>query len=87
MKLAFSGHLIYDRNEGFRTAKYSFPFNLLEGEYSAQKVMVRLSEESSNTLFETLADWAEILKTTSLGRRLNDNIPPESARSCARKKR
>ena len=43
MKLAFSGHLIYDRNEDFRTAKYPFPFKLLEGEYSAQKVMVPLA--------------------------------------------
>lgn len=49
--------------------------------------MVRPSEESSNQLFDTLAEWTKILKTTSLGRRTNDNIPPESAQSCDRKKR
>jgi len=49
--------------------------------------MVRLSEESSNLLFETLAEWTEILKTTSLGRRMNDNIPPKPAQSRAKKKR
>ena len=50
-------------------------------------MMVHLSEESSNLLFDTLAEWTEILKTTSLGRRMNDNIPPESAQSRAKRKR
>jgi len=49
--------------------------------------MARLSGESSNRLFETLAEWAEILKTTSLGQRTNDNIPPEPAQTRAKKKR
>jgi len=52
-----------------------------------RQTMVRLSGECSNQLFDILAEWAEILKTTSLGRRTNDNIPPKPAQTRAKKKR
>ncbi|WP_156323814.1 hypothetical protein [Citromicrobium sp. WPS32] len=35
--------------------------------------MVRLEGETSNRLFEILADWNEILKSTSLAEKSNDN--------------
>ena len=40
LRLAFSGHLTYVRNEGFRTADFSFPFRVLGEEKSTQKGMV-----------------------------------------------
>ena len=61
MKLAFSGPLIYDRNEGFQTAKYSFPFKLLEGEYSAQKNMVPLAGIEPALPKELDFEWAETM--------------------------
>ncbi|MGD9473174.1 MAG: hypothetical protein AB7G24_07790 [Novosphingobium sp.] len=41
LKLAFSGNLIYARNEGFRTADFSFPFKVLGEEKPSEKLMVR----------------------------------------------
>jgi|TARA_Y100000815_G_scaffold222181_1_gene208713 hypothetical protein len=35
--------------------------------------LARLEGETSNRLFEILADWNEILKSTSLAEKSNDN--------------
>jgi len=43
--------------------------------------MVRLSGESSNRLFEILADWNDILRSTSL----NDNRTTEPVKEPSRK--
>lgn len=62
LKLTFSNHLAYCRNEGFRTPDLSIPFKALGSIFMSEKVMVHQHGFELNTLFDDLANWEEILK-------------------------
>ncbi len=62
LKMAFADRLPYVRNEGFRTAPIALPFRVLQQLEDPNCKMARPGGESSNSLFETLADWEEQLK-------------------------
>jgi len=66
LKLTFTDRLTYIKNEGFRTPNLSSPFKALGGYLEGEKEMVRLEGESSNVLFEDLADWEEQLKHSDI---------------------
>jgi len=66
LRLAFSEALPYHRNEGYRTAKTTLPFNVLRGICGDKCQMVRLEGETSNTLFETLEDWNTYLNKENI---------------------
>jgi hypothetical protein len=65
-RLAFDGKLAYHRNGGFRTAKTSLPFNVLEGINDNKYDLVDPIIKSSNRLFGVLGDWDVVLGERSI---------------------
>ena len=66
LKLIFSERLAYDPESGFRTPKISMPFKLL-ADYSGDKSrMAHLEGETSNALFEELANWNHQLQDNNV---------------------
>ena len=67
IKLSFTDKLIYDRNDGFRTAAKSGPLRLLE-EFSLGKTeMVGHSGKSSNHFLDILTEWNDYLEDNCSG--------------------
>jgi|GEM_PF-3561578 len=63
LKLAFSAKLPYCRKEGFRTARISLPFCLLEGLKGGKNEMVPPDRQTSNQILDVLAEWNTYLET------------------------
>lgn len=57
LRLTFAETLRYSRNEGYRTAKTTFPFKVLSGVSTQKCEMVDLSGEDLNLLFQVLEEW------------------------------
>jgi len=61
LKLTFLDGLVYSRNEGFRTPQLTVPFTLF-GNPADFGAMAEREGFSSNSVFETLADWEHQLQ-------------------------
>lgn len=57
MQLAFVGHLSYDNKHGFRTVRFSLPFQLLQTKSSPKGRLVDMVRQSSNQILHTLGEW------------------------------
>jgi site-specific DNA recombinase len=66
LRLVFAERLVYARGEGYRTAKISMPFRLLDEHYLGKTGLVDLSGEKSNHILDELANWEAVLKGSSL---------------------
>ena len=62
LKLAFDEYVVYDRNQGFRTAAKSLPFLALEGFGGGNYEMVDCDGERLNMVFSRLQDCEEHLE-------------------------
>jgi len=62
LRLTFGEQPAYRRNEGFRTAKTTLPFKILQQISAGNSGLVDLDEEESNRLFAVLKDWNTILQ-------------------------
>lgn len=84
LKLAFAGHLSYQRNEGFRTPEISLPFKALDGFLGPKKAMAHLGGEDLKLLFKVLAEWNHALSYTSIASDIapaNGNAPHGTVKS------
>ncbi len=62
LKLTFANHLVYCREKGFRTAKLSLPFKVLDTSDDPDSQMVELDAKTLNLIAEELADWTAQLR-------------------------
>ncbi len=65
-KLTFLDNLAYSRKTGYRIPKISISFKVLDGFSNLKSNIADLEGETSNALFDALAQWNDHLKDTDL---------------------
>ena len=66
LRLGFAEPNSYGPDKGVRAPKTTLSFNMLAGICGENEAMAHLGGESSNTLFDILAQWNQVLKSIDL---------------------